>query len=109
MAGGIVDYPELEFVKLALNIAVKVGEKAYVEGRFLQVQSYSGPTQAVVVNDVGQEFEITDSRAVEVYPKVMVSIGLKSVPGRLSLTFIAPRDIKIWREGHAPADWTPKD
>lgn len=90
---------------MALNFTVKVGDTVYVEGRSLLVRSSEGPVMASLETDDGREVHIQDDKAAEVYPDVLVSVGLKSAPGVVSLVFNAPREIRIWRSGHPPKDW----
>jgi hypothetical protein len=79
---------------MGLVLSFKPGADFYVADTQFFVTEASGVGQATVVGPNGT-YELTDHRAVEIYPGCPASLSDKSAPGLAAIVFGAPKTLPI--------------
>ena len=87
----------------ALNIKVKVAQRVFASEsggaeRWFRVTGWLDHNTVEIMRDDGTLFEVAEDRAVEVFPNVLVSMGIQADSNDVSMAFQAPRRIHIYRE-----------
>jgi sRNA-binding carbon storage regulator CsrA len=81
---------------MALVLTIKKGDDFYIgDDRFVVSEVLSDV--AFKIQGLGKEYLITDEKAVEVAPGVMVSAGIHSMRAMAKVAINAPRRIPIYR------------
>lgn len=87
---------------MGLVLAVREGERVYLNDDWVRVVRVTAPEQFVVENEDGTAFTIEDDREHEVIPEVRISAaydrGFHGGEDLARLYITAPRDMRILRE-----------
>lgn len=93
-----------------LTLDFKEGESFTVAEQRFTVKELRGKAMAILNDQDGIEYTITDDMSEEILPDVFVSLGKDTnQPRSIKLAFDAPREIRIYRKkgsphvGHVPS------
>ncbi len=93
---------------MPLALTFRIGEDFYVADQQFFLTSVEGPELATVVGPSGS-YDLTDHRAVEIYPDCRVSLSERCTFTTARIAFDAPRSIAIATGDKIRSGTKPKD